>query len=76
MNPEISKAVEIIGSQSKLARVLNCSPVFVHLMLKQGKRVPATMCLQIERACKKQVTRYDLRPDVFGDDPRIKRAAK
>jgi DNA-binding transcriptional regulator YdaS (Cro superfamily) len=31
--------------------------------------VPADRCLPIERATGGAVTRYDLRPDIFGDAP-------
>jgi DNA-binding transcriptional regulator YdaS (Cro superfamily) len=36
---------------------------------------PAHYCPDIEKATAGKVTRYDLRPDIFGDPPRPKRKA-
>lgn len=35
-----------------------------------GDRVPAERCAEIEAATNGQVTRYELRPDVFGEAPK------
>jgi DNA-binding transcriptional regulator YdaS (Cro superfamily) len=32
-------------------------------------RVPAERCLAVEELCGRKVTRYELRPDVFGPAP-------
>lgn len=68
MNSAIRKAVEACGSQSELARRMNDGTKQGHVWywLKTG-RVPAERCSAIEVATEHQVTRKELRPDVFGD---------
>ena len=66
----IRKAAEAAGSQSELARKLrlaNPSPVWQWC---SGYRpIPPAKCIQIEKIVNGAVTRYDLRPDVFGPAP-------
>lgn len=69
MNNQIEKSVAVVGSQAALARAIKKSCPFVNDMLHNRKRVPAELCLAIEKACGGQVTRFDLRPDVFGESP-------
>ena len=66
-NDLIAAAVAAAGSQTELARRIGCSQVFVHQMLRGRRAVSARLCLPIERATGGAVTRYELRPDVFGD---------
>ena len=68
-NALIAAAVAAAGSQTELARQLECSQVFVHQMQHGLRKVPARLCLPIERATGGAVTRYDLRPDIFGEAP-------
>lgn len=60
------RAVSIVGNQRKMAEKLKVSTAFVNHMVNGKKPVPATMCIAIENICQGMVTRYDLRPDVFG----------
>jgi DNA-binding transcriptional regulator YdaS (Cro superfamily) len=69
MNTHIEKAVAIVGSQAALARLIGTSQPFVNDMLHERKRVPADLCIPIEKAAKGAVTRYDLRPGAFGEAP-------
>lgn len=67
MNLLIKKAIEVVGSQRELADLIGVGPVFVSQM-KNGKRsVPAELCPKIEVATRGQVTRADLRPELFGE---------
>lgn len=61
----ISKAAEIVGGISSLASICEVSPPAVFKWIEKN-RAPADRCIQIEKATKGQVTRYQLRPDVFG----------
>jgi DNA-binding transcriptional regulator YdaS (Cro superfamily) len=63
----IEKAVEVVGSQSELARQIGCSQVFVHHMVHGMRSIPPRFCRPIEHATNGAVTRYELRPDVFGE---------
>jgi DNA-binding transcriptional regulator YdaS (Cro superfamily) len=60
------------GTAANLARALGVFPQHVHNWQMRG--VPEARCLDIERATYGAVTRYDLRPDVFGKagmDPKL-----
>jgi len=69
MNKSIEKAVAATGSQAALARAIGKSCPFVNDMLHSRKQVPGELCRKIEEATCGQVTRYDLRPDIFGEAP-------
>lgn len=68
----IETAVAIAGSQSELARRIGVRQGYVWKWLR-SKKVPAERCADIELAT--GVTRYQLRPDVFGPAPDQDRAA-
>lgn len=60
---EISKAIEVTGSASALARLLDVSVQSV-CFWRDGKRsVPLSKCTDIERVTNGAVTRQQLRPD-------------
>ena len=59
----LDKAIEIVGSQSNLARALGREPQVVHNWVKRGN-VPAEHCPAIERETGGAVTCEQLRPDV------------
>ena len=61
----LSRAVEILGSQSALARACGKAQGHVWWWLNRSKRVPAEQVLVIERATKGRVTRHELRPDLY-----------
>ncbi len=63
----ISMAVEAAGSQASLAKSINVTIGAVNQWVHGLRPVPAGRCLAIEKATRGIVTRYDLRPDVFGD---------
>lgn len=69
----IDQVIQIVGGQEKLAAILGIkSPSISGWRLRH--RVPSERCIAIERAVSGAITRYDLRPDVFGEAP--KRAPK
>jgi DNA-binding transcriptional regulator YdaS (Cro superfamily) len=61
----LDRAIEIVGGVGKLAAALSTRQSTVSNWRSRG-HVPAERCLDIERATAGAVTRYDLRPDVFG----------
>lgn len=67
MSP-IERAVRTLGSQTALARALGVSDMAVTQWKRRG--VPATRCNAIEAATGGQVTRHDLRPDLFDPPPK------
>ena len=52
------------GGPAELARSLN--PPIRGQAISQWERIPALRVLEIERILEGQVTRYEMRPDVFG----------
>lgn len=59
----IRRACEIVGSLSKLAKLLDVSPSIVHAWATCGRPVPIIRCVEIEELTGGQVTRKQLRPD-------------
>ena len=66
----LRKAIEVCGSQSELARRIGGKVRTGHIYHWLRSAVPAERCPEIEQATGGQVTRYELRPDVFGEPPR------
>ena len=60
----VMKAAEIIGGIPLLAKACGVSVQAAHKWI--NSRAPDERCLQIEQATDGQVTRYELRPDIFG----------
>jgi DNA-binding transcriptional regulator YdaS (Cro superfamily) len=66
MSP-IEKAVSLVGGQANLAKAIGVSASFVNQWVTGVRPVPPTRCRSVEEATGGAVTRFDLRPDVFGD---------
>lgn len=66
-NPKslIEKAIELKGSQAKLAEAMGCSQQQISYLLK-AKSVSAEMATAIDKATNGKVPRNKLRPDLFG----------
>lgn len=64
-NSGLQKAINLAGTQTKLAELLGVYPQLVQSWVKTN--VPPARAVQIERATKGAVTRAELRPDIFGD---------
>jgi DNA-binding transcriptional regulator YdaS (Cro superfamily) len=60
----LDRAIHHLGTANELARRLGLFPQHVNNWKTRG--VPAARCIDIELATDGVVTRYDLRPDVFG----------
>lgn len=67
--PHIERAIAIHGSQVKLAKEAGCSQQFISWLLKDAEQISVEMALAFERATGGQVSRHDLRPDIFGEAP-------
>jgi len=60
----IQRASEILGSQAKLAKTLQVSPMAV----SQWKgRIPAERVLAIYHATEGQISPHEMRPDIYPD---------
>lgn len=60
----IAAAVRVMGSQAKLATVLDLTPPVINQWLKGTRPMPPDRCPAIERATEGCVTCEELRPDV------------
>lgn len=63
-DPHFVRAVQAIGGYTKLADALGLTKANVWNW--GSRRVPAEYVLKVEDLCGGLVTRYELRPDVFG----------
>lgn len=61
----LDRACKILGSQEALAAALGIRGPSISGW-RERKRVPAERCVAIEQATKGQVSRSELRPDIFG----------
>lgn len=59
-------AIDEVGGVCQLAKAVGVTQPAVSNWKIRG-RVPAEHCVRIEEASKGRVTRYDLRPDIFGE---------
>ncbi len=66
-NPSLERAIKIIGSQVKLAKILGKRQSSIWNWLKSG-RVAAEYAIPIEQATGGQVTRHELRPDIYPEE--------
>lgn len=65
MESPLARAVEILGSQSALAAAIGTRQQNIWWWLNKKRAVPAEFVLPIERATDGQVSRHDLRPDLY-----------
>ena len=70
METGIAKAIRLAGSQTALGKMLGLSPQAIQKWAAQGN-APGERCREIETLLDGQVTRYELNPAVFGDDPTL-----
>lgn len=70
----LDRAIELFETQDKFAQALGIKSPSVSEWRKRGQ-VPHERCAEIERITNGQVTRSELRPDIWGDDPTQKAAA-
>lgn len=65
----LQAAVARAGSQSALARVCGVSQAAVWKWIQRGKRLPAELCLVVERET--GVSKHSLRPDIYPLKPTL-----
>jgi len=62
--------VKLLGSQQKVAEACGVRQQTISERLKVGGLVPAEWCIPLERATDGEVTRQQLRPDIYPNDDR------
>lgn len=70
MKQALKKAIENSGGVTKLAKTMGG---ISSQAISQWKQVPAGRVADVERAS--GISRYDLRPDIFGDAPKQEQSA-
>lgn len=63
----IRAVVEAAGGADRMARHFNVTKSLVYQWCQGVKPVPLLKCIEIERLTEGQVTRYHLRPELFGE---------
>lgn len=61
----VERAIGLHGSQAKLAKEMGCSQQYISWLLKDADQISAEMAVAFEQATAGQVSRVDLRPDLF-----------
>jgi len=67
----LSRAIELVGGQTQLARLLGVKQANVWHWLNRADHVPGEYVLAIEKATGGKVGRHDLRPDLYPDLPAV-----
>jgi DNA-binding transcriptional regulator YdaS (Cro superfamily) len=61
----IDKVLRLAGSQAELARRCHTSQPRIWQCIHRNQRVPADLVIPLEKAVDGQVTRFELRPDLY-----------
>ena len=71
----LAAAVDLVGGQAKLARILGVTQPNVWHWLHKSERVPGEYVLKIEEATGGRISRHDLRPDLYPPSMNVAREA-
>lgn len=74
MNP-IQRAIEHCGGRQQLADAAGVSVQAISFWLSGARQISAEYANRIHQATGGAVSRTDLRPDIFGSEPHVERAA-
>lgn len=66
----IERAVQLKGSQEKLAEACKVSQQQISYLLNEAKAISAEMAAKVHEATTGAVSKHDLRPDIFGEAPK------
>ncbi|MBB3691476.1 YdaS family helix-turn-helix protein [Sphingomonas sp. BK580] len=65
---ELARAVELLGGQAAVARLVGVAQPSVWKWLRRGKHLPGEHVLKLEKALQEigsPINRHDLRPDLY-----------
>lgn len=76
----LERAIQIGGpTQEAFAEKLGKRQSYVsmlkHRVIEKNRPIPTDICPKIEEATGGEISRHDLRPDIFGPAPKKRRAA-
>jgi DNA-binding transcriptional regulator YdaS (Cro superfamily) len=63
----IDRALELFKTQTAMAEAIGATGPFVSQWMNGKRPVSPKYCLRIEKVTGGAVTRYELRPDIFGE---------
>jgi DNA-binding transcriptional regulator YdaS (Cro superfamily) len=64
----LTRAIRAAGGSQSLAEMLGVTPQAIS---QWRRRIPAERVLQIERACGGEVSRHELRPDLYPESVNV-----
>jgi len=64
-----------VSGREDLARALSKNPDYLYQIATNRRQASPALAIQIEAATQGKVTRAELRPDLWGDEPKRKKAA-
>ena len=64
--PHIERAIALHKTQVALAREVGCSQQYISWLLNEADQISAEMSVAFEKATNGDVSRQQLRPDLFG----------
>ena len=67
--PLLEKAIKIAGSQARLAEAIGLSQQGVSYLLNGAPTISAEISIAIDRLTNGEVSKEELRPDIFGPAP-------
>jgi DNA-binding transcriptional regulator YdaS (Cro superfamily) len=65
----LKKAIEMAGNQDALACAIGITQARVSQILQEGKPIKAEYAVAIDKFTNGEVSKYELRPDLFGAPP-------
>lgn len=61
----LEAALKIFGSETAMAAAIGLSQQSVNEVIRSGRNAPPKWCIPLEKATGGQVTRHQLRPDLY-----------
>lgn len=62
---KLQEAVNIVGTQTELARIIGVNQSHISNWIHRDKKVPPDYCIPIEKAVGGKVTRHELNPKIY-----------
>lgn len=69
-HPLIAKAIALFGTHKRLAKAADINQSQITRMLNRERPVTAISAVKIDKATGGEVSKYALRPDIFGKPPK------
>lgn len=67
----VKRAIQMAGSQDKLAAMMGVDQKAISNWLRREKRFPPRRAVQVARLFPDQITKHEMRPDIFDEDGNV-----